>query len=110
MAADVFQYDPLTQPARDAADALRAFRDARDKLKHVRDTMIRYRSGDGSLPAHYALLQTKCSVQAGGYADANTATKALFDELDTLVVKVATDGATSNVLTAGDQCCAKFGV
>ncbi len=90
--------------------ALRTFRDARDRLKHVRDVLIRYRTGDGSLASHYALLQAKCSFQASGYADANTATKAAFDELDSLVGKVTTDASVSAVLTACDQCCAKFGV
>lgn len=110
MAADIILMDPLAQPAAEIVSAARAVRDARDRLQHARDVLIRYRTGDGSSASHYAILQTKCSVQAGGYADANTATKALFDELDSCISKLTTDAATSAVLTAVNQLCAKLGV
>lgn len=110
MAADIFLYDPLALPIAEALSAIRQIRDGRDRLKHVRDVMIRYRSGDGSSSSHYALLATKCSFQTGGYADANTATKAAFDELDSAIGKLTTDVSVSAVLTAVDQCCAKYGI
>lgn len=109
MAADIILFDPLAQPAAEILAAARAVRDARDRLKRARDVLIRYRSGDGSSAAHYSLLQTKCSVQAGGYADANAAAKALFDELDSCIYKLTTDASVSAVLTAVDQLCAKLG-
>lgn len=110
MAADILIYDPIAQPIAEVVSAARALRDARDRLKHARDVLIRYRSGDGSSAAHYAILQSKCSFQAGGYADANTATKAAFDEIDSAIGKLTTDASVSAVLTALDQLCAKLGV
>lgn len=110
MAADNLIFDPLASPITEVVSALRAFRDSRDRLTHIRDAIIRFRTGDGTTAIQYALLQSKCSFQAGGYADANTAAKAAFDELDSLVGKVTTDAPVSAVLTALNQCCAKFGV
>jgi hypothetical protein len=110
MAADIFLFDPLAQPVAEILSGARAIRDARDRLQHARDVLIRYRSGDGSLASHYALFATKCSVQAGGYADANTAAKAIFDELDSMISKLLTDASVSAVFTAANQLCAKLGV
>jgi hypothetical protein len=94
----------------EVVSAARQLRDARDRLHRSRDVLINYRTGDGSNPADYALLQVKCNVQAGGYADANTATKALFDELDSCISKLISDASVTAVLTAVDQLCAKLGV
>lgn len=110
MAADIITGDPVAQPLAEIISAARALRDARDRLSHARSVLIRYRSGDGSSASHYALLQVKCSIAAGGYADANTATKALFDELDSCISKLTSDASTSAVLAAVDQLCAKLGV
>lgn len=110
MAADIIIGDPIAQPLAEIVSAARAVRDARDRLLHVRDVLIRYRTGDGSSASHYAILQSKCSIQAGGYADANTATKALFDELDSCISKLTTDASVSAVFTAANQLCAKLGV
>ena len=110
MAAAIFIFDPLKDPFKEVASAGAALRDARDRLKHARDEIIQWRSGDGSSAAHYALLQSKSSFEAGGYADANTATKAAFDELDSMISKLLTDASVSSILAAVDQFCAKYGV
>lgn len=110
MAAGIFLCDPLAQPIAEVLSAGRQIRDARNRLKNVRDVLTQFRSGDGSSAAHYALLQSKCSFVAGGYADANTATKAAYDELDSMISKLLTDASVSSVLTAVDQFCAKYGI
>jgi hypothetical protein len=110
MAADIFLYDPLAQPIAEVVSAARQLRDARDRLKHARDVLIRFRTGTGSLTSDYALFQSRCSIQAGGYADANTAAKALFDELDADINKLLSNSSVTGVLDSVDQLCAKLGV
>ena len=110
MAAQIIQYDPTKQPVADAVAAMRQIRDARERLKRARDVMIRFRDGDGSVASHYDLLATACAYVAGDYADANTSAKASFDEIDSCISKLTTDGSITDMLAAVDQCCAKHGV
>lgn len=90
--------------------ALQQLREGRNNLAEVRAAIIQMRDGDGSDAAHYDLFASQASFQAGDYADANAAAKALFDELDSLYSKVATDNNVSNVSAAIGQAPAKLGV
>ena len=114
MAADIILFETVNGqpkgPLREAIEAAKMAREARERMKRARDAMIRFRDGNGSLASHYDQLQTAVNFQAGDYADANTAAKASFDELDSLVAKLTTNASVSDVLTALDQYLAKHGV
>ncbi len=91
--------------------ALRAIREGRAILGQEIAVAIQMRDGNGSLASHYDVFAVKKGYVANDYADANTAAKAAFDELDSLhskLTKVAGQGDETGV--AIDQACAKFGV
>lgn len=112
MAADIIQFDRSKLPMSEVFSAVQSLRDARDRLKRVRDAITHYRNGadNGADSSNYALLTAANSFAAGGYATANDAARAAFLEIDSLLAKLTTDASVSSVMTAVDQCCAKFGV
>ena len=46
--------------------------------------MSAMKDGDGSQASHFALLASECGIQQNGYASANAAAKALFDETNSV--------------------------
>jgi ABC-type uncharacterized transport system YnjBCD substrate-binding protein len=90
--------------------ALRAIREGRAILGQEIAAAVQKRDGDGSLAAHYDLYATKMGYVANDYATADAAAKAGFDELSSLHFKLTTNAQVTDVATAIDQACAKFGV
>lgn len=90
---------------------LTRLRDAVDALEDLRNLIdAGLRNQDGTTAVNYAPYATESTIAAGGYADANTAAKASYDELASLVGKLTTDASVSNVFSALNQACAKHGV
>lgn len=110
MPASIITFDTGSNIGRAILGALQKVRDGRQELACLRAVLIQMRNGNGEQAAHYAIQTAKAGYQAEGYADANTAAKASFDELDSLISKLATDEPVSAVMTALDQCCAKHGI
>ncbi len=109
MAANHIESDQ-TKNAR-VLQALRAIREGRAILGQEIAVALQMRDGDGSLASHYDVFASKKGYVANDYADANTAAKAGFDELNSLyakLVKPAGQGDETGV--AIDQACGKFGV
>lgn len=91
--------------------ALRAIREGRAILGQEIASAVQKRDGDGSLAAHYDVFAAKLGFVANDYADANTAAKAGFDELDSLYAKLIKPAGQGDATGAAiDQACAKFGV
>jgi hypothetical protein len=110
MAASFIEFDKASDVGRTLARGLQMVREGRDTLLHARAIMIQMRDGDGTQSAHYDVLAGEGGYSAHDYADANAAAKASFDEVDSLLSKIATDASVSAVNAAIDQACAKHGV
>ena len=110
MAANFIELDKATDRGRGLTRGLQMIREGLELLVHERDVMIQMRDGDGSQAAHYDVLASEAGYIANDYADANAAAKASFDELDSLLAKLNTDGSVSFVKAAIYQACAKHGV
>jgi hypothetical protein len=96
MAASFIEFDKASDVGRTLARGLQMVREGRDTLLHARAIMIQMRDGDGTQSAHYDVLAGEA--------------KASFDEVDSLLSKIATDASVSAVNAAIDQACAKHGV
>lgn len=110
MAAAFIIYDKNTDDGRDVRRGMEMIQEGIAILKNRQSIRIQQRDGDGSSAAHYDLLASQGSFQAGDYADANTAAKASFDEMDSMLFKLTTNGSVDNVDAAIKQCAAKHGV
>lgn len=110
MAATIVRYDKTAEPMRTLTAALQMIREGRELLTRARAIMLQYRDGSGASAADYDQLASAAVFVAGDYADANTAAKASFDEIDSLYLKLTTDGSVTGVMTAITQACAKHGV
>lgn len=110
MAATFVDFDQTTPVGRKLARALQMIREGRDVLRDAIALMEQMRNGDGSLASHYALLASEGGFQAGGYADANAAAKAAYDESASLYGKLNTNAAVTDVANAVTQAAAKLGV
>lgn len=110
MAAQYLDFDKTAEPMRQAIQGLRQVREGRAALANARAIMVQMVDGATSAAANFDLFATECGFQAGDYADANTAAKASFDEIDSLHAKLFATGSTSEVDQAITQCCAKHGV
>lgn len=110
MAANFIDYDKATDVGRMITRGLQMVREGRQVLLDARAIMIQMRDGDGSQAAHYDLLRTEAGYAAGDYSTADAAAKASFDEIDSLLGKIATDAEVSFVSAAIAQACAKHGI
>lgn len=109
MAAAYIEADP-TKAAR-IHQALRAIREGRAILDQELKAAVQARDGDGSVAAHYDLWAAKKGFVANDYADANTAAKAGFDELNSLLLKLTKPAGQGDETGAAiDNACGKFGV
>src|SRR5262245_28497942 len=84
--------------------------EALNGLRSARDAFIKQRANTGSVASDYAVAAAEGNYVALGYTDANTACKASFDELDTLLLKLDVDTSVTNVRTAIYQFAAKHGI
>lgn len=110
MAANFIIGDESTRVFRDIVRYGQMLREGVDGLRQVSDIMVQMRDGDGSSAAHYDLLTAQAGYGAGDYSTADDAAKASFDELASLLAKVNSNDAVSNVRAAIDQFCAKHGI
>lgn len=107
MPANFIELDKQTDFGRNLARGGQLIIEGLQLLVQARDNMIQARDGDGSQAAHYDLLAVKAGYVANDYATANDAAKASFDELDSLLSKINTDGNVSFVRAAIYQFAAK---
>ncbi|MEO1063758.1 MAG: hypothetical protein AAFZ07_20260 [Actinomycetota bacterium] len=110
MAANHIKINSETEVGRQLTRYARQLVEAVDGLASVEAAMVQMRDGDGISASHYDLLATEAGYAAADYADANTAAKASFDELASLLAKVNSDASVSNVRAAIDQFAAKHAV
>lgn len=107
MAANFIQVDKTTEFGRNLARGGQLLLEGLQLLVQCRDNMIQARDGDGTQAAHYDLLRAQAGYVMNDYASADAAAKASFDELDSLLSKINTDNAVSNVKAAIYQFAAK---
>lgn len=110
MAATHIKVDATKEISRNGVRAVQMIREGCNLLAQWQSAVIQMRDGDGSSAAHYDLFATLGGIEAGDYADANTAAKSWFDEMDSLNAKVNGNGSTDNVNAAILQANAKLGV
>lgn len=84
MAAQAIIADKNHDMVRKAIRCVQLHREAKECGEIALAGFAAMKDGDGSDAAHFALLATQCGVVAGGYASANAAAKALFDELNSV--------------------------
>lgn len=82
--------------------ALSALEDGRDDLTDILATMVQMIDGDSGNAANYTYM-----TERYGFTD-NATAKACFDELNSALGKLNTDGSVSNVHAAMNQCFAKL--
>lgn len=108
MAANLIKFDKNKDMSRQVLRFAQMLRDAVEQGRHIRDAMIQGIDGDTSSADQFDLLVPLFGAEAGDYADANTAMKALYDEVAAVLGKVDTDSSVSNVKAAIAQLCAKL--
>lgn len=108
----LIKFDKNTDIMRPAVRGMQQIRDGLEELQHWQKMVVQSRNGqNGSSATHYNTLATEGSFQTSdGLATAAEAAKASFDEIDSLLTKIASDAATSAVFTAIVQAPAKHGV
>ena len=110
MAAALIKADKTKEPLQAAIQAAKSIRDGMLRLEQARAAYIQGVDGSTAVASNFDLLALECGYAAGDYADANAATKASFDELDSLYSKICTDNNVSGVRSAILQYCAKHNV
>lgn len=111
MAATYIECDHNFGAVRKGDSAIIKAREAREELRIAIRSMESLRDGDGSLASHYALLATEGGYAANGYADANAAAKAHYDELSSLYSKLSKPAGQGDETGAAiDQAAGKLGI
>lgn len=88
---------------RQAIRGAQLLREAESQLAAALAGMSAMKDGDGTSSDHFVLLATECELVANGYADANTAAKALYDETNSVA------GNATAGIAAAKQLCAYLG-
>lgn len=111
MAANYIEFDKQSDVGRMVTRGLQLLREGREVLGNARAILIEMRDGDGSQAAHYDVIVGEAGYTANDYADANTAAKASFDEIDSLYSKITAPGGQGDSTGAAiTQACARHGV
>jgi hypothetical protein len=110
MAAGIILFDPQTEPMRKVVRGLNLVQEGKQVLIGALAIIEQYRDGDGSQAIHYDLLANAGTFASGDYADANTAAKASYDEVSSVLFKLNTNSSVTDVSAAITQACAKHGV
>jgi hypothetical protein len=111
MAAALIQFDSQADPMRSVVRALQMIREGVETLGHARGVMVQACDGSTDTAAHFALLATLGTFQAGGYADANAAALAAWQQIDSLyaiLTKPSGQGDAAGAALA--QACGMLGV
>lgn len=109
MAANFIECDQNHPAVRLAIAAILKAREAKEQLRAALLAMEAFRDGDGSQAAHYALLATEAQYQQNGYASANAAAKASYDQFASVYGKISATGGDATG-AAIDQACAYHGI
>ena len=88
------QHDVIRQAIRGS----QLLRDAETHLAAALAGMSSLKDGDGSQAGHFVLMVTECDVQQNGYASANAAAKALYDEINSVAGNAAAGIAAAKQL------------
>lgn len=88
---------------RQAIRGAQLLREAESHIAAALAGMAALKDGDGTQAAHFALMTTECEVQQNSYVSANAASKALFDEVNSVAGNAATG------IAAAKQLCAYLG-
>lgn len=109
MAAAYIESDD-TKNAR-VKQALRAIREGRAILGQELACAVKMIDGDTTQAAQFDVFAAKKGYVANDYADANTAAKAAYDELNSLYTILTKPSGQGDAAGAAlDQACAKLGV
>lgn len=104
MAANFIEANKQHDVIRQAIRGAQLLREAESSLAAALAGMAALKDGDGSQASHFALLTAECEVQQNGYASANAAAKALYDETNSVA------GNAAAGIAAAKQLCAYLGV
>lgn len=104
MAANYIECNKQHEVIQHAIQGAKLLRQAEERLESALAGMAAMKDGDGSQAAHFALLVSECSVEANGYATANAAAKALYDETNSVAANAAAG------IAAAKQLCSYLGV
>lgn len=111
MAAAIITYDHEKDPMRAVVRGLQMIREGVETLTHARAVMIQACDGATNVAANWAALTAMGTFQAGGYADANTATMAAFAEIDSVYGKLTAPAGQGDATGAAiSQACGKLGI
>lgn len=102
MAVGHIAFDPQTAHGNQLKGAVHEFNRGLDSLNELFLTMEQMKDGDGSQASHFDY-----AVEKFGFAD-NVAAKACYDELNSVLAKLNTNGSVSNVSAAINQLVAKL--
>lgn len=102
MAISYLHFDDQKQHGRMLRRGLQMLEESRDLLVDTLATMTRMVDGDGSDAAHFAEVVTRFGFTSNANA------KAAWDELNSVLAKITTDGSVSNTHAALEQAFAKF--
>lgn len=103
MAANFIEANLNHPVVRHALRGSQLIREAEAELAAAIAGMNAMKDGDGSQAAHFALMSTECEVAQNGYASANAASKALYDETNSV------NGNAAAGIAAAKQLCAYLG-
>ncbi len=104
MAANFIEANKQHDVIRQAIRGAQLLREAEASLAAALAGMAALKDGDGSQAAHFALMASECEVLQNGYASANAAAMALFNETNSV------SGNAAVGIAAAKQLCAYLGV
>lgn len=110
MANAFIKSDKTKERARNVARYLSMLRESVRGLTDERAIMLQMRDGNGSADGHYDTVAAEFGIETGDFASANAAARAYFEELDSLIFKLTTDGSVTAVASAIAQAPAKLGI
>lgn len=100
MAATFIECNKGHDSIRQAIRGAQLMREAEAQLDAALAGLAALKDGDGSNAAHFPLMVTECEVVQNGYASANAAAKALWDETNSLSGNAAAGIAAAKQLLA----------
>lgn len=111
MPANLIKFDKEKDLMRPMVRGLQQIRQGLEELRHWSAAMVQSAdNNDTSNAANFTLAVSEGGYQQAGYASANAAAKASYDEVSSLLGKLDTDASVNTVRTAIFQACAKHGI
>lgn len=101
MAATFIGFDQTTPFGNRSTSGVRQVYSGVEQLRQALAMGREMIDGDGSDASHFALYASKNGFQANGYASANAAAKAHWDELNSLYAKLTATGVGNPVVDVG---------